>query len=102
VTRPGGIVASCVWDYAGETTLLRAFWDAARAVDPERGAAADEGVVMRRCFDGELAQRWREAGLRDVRFEPLVVIASHANFEDLWSPFPDRCRPVGRALQIAR
>jgi ubiquinone/menaquinone biosynthesis C-methylase UbiE len=41
VTRPGGVVASCVWDYAGEMTLLRAFWDAAREVDPERGAHAD-------------------------------------------------------------
>jgi ubiquinone/menaquinone biosynthesis C-methylase UbiE len=29
VTAPGGIVAACVWDYAGEMTLLRAFWDAA-------------------------------------------------------------------------
>jgi ubiquinone/menaquinone biosynthesis C-methylase UbiE len=28
VARPGGIVSSCVWDYAGEMTLLRAFWDA--------------------------------------------------------------------------
>ena len=43
VTRPGGVVASCVWDYAGEMTLLRAFWDAAREVDPDRGAAADAG-----------------------------------------------------------
>ena len=35
VTRPGGVVAACVWDYAGEMTLLRAFWDAAREVDPD-------------------------------------------------------------------
>ena len=34
VTRPGGIVASCVWDYAGEMALLRAFWDAARETVP--------------------------------------------------------------------
>ena len=27
VTRPGGVVAACVWDYAGEMPLLRAFWD---------------------------------------------------------------------------
>src|SRR5919107_4174369 len=40
VTRPGGTVAACVWDYAGEMTLLRAYWDAAREVEPERGAAA--------------------------------------------------------------
>jgi ubiquinone/menaquinone biosynthesis C-methylase UbiE len=34
VTRPGGVVASCLWDYAGEMTLLRAFWNAAREVAP--------------------------------------------------------------------
>jgi hypothetical protein len=59
VTRPGGVVAACVWDYPGEMTLLRAFWDAAREVDPARAAAADEGVVMRWCADGELAELWR-------------------------------------------
>jgi hypothetical protein len=59
VTRRGGAVASCVWDYAGEMTLLRAFWDAAREVEPERGAAEDEGVVMRWCGEGELAELWR-------------------------------------------
>src|SRR4029450_6701473 len=46
VTRPGGVVASCVWDYAGEMTLLRAFWDAARGIAPERAGASDGGGGM--------------------------------------------------------
>ncbi|HEU5433024.1 MAG TPA: class I SAM-dependent methyltransferase, partial [Thermomicrobiales bacterium] len=29
LTRPGGIVAAYVWDYAGEMHLMRQFWDAA-------------------------------------------------------------------------
>lgn len=95
VTRPGGVVASCVWDYAGEMTLLRAFWDAAREVEPDRAAAADEGVVMRWCGEGELAKLWRIAGLRDVRFGPLVVGASYASFDDLWSPLPSGVGPSG-------
>jgi len=95
VTRPGGVVASCVWDYAGEMTLLRAFWRAAREVDPERAAAADEGVVMRWCAEGELAELWRAAGLRDVRFGPLVVSATYTDFQDLWSPFPTGVAPSG-------
>jgi SAM-dependent methyltransferase len=95
VCRSGGVVASCVWDYAGEMTLLRAFWDAAREVEPERGAAADEGVVMRWCGEGDLAELWRAAGLRDVRFAPLVVRAAYADFEDLWSPFPAGVAPSG-------
>ena len=53
VARPGSVVASCVWDYAGEMTLLRKFWDAAREVDPG-AATADEAVVMSWCAEGEL------------------------------------------------
>ncbi len=95
VTRPGGIVASCVWDYAGEMTLLRAFWDAAREVAPERAAPADEGVVMRWCGEGELAELWRAADLETVRFGSLVVSANYADFEDLWSPLPTGVGPAG-------
>jgi SAM-dependent methyltransferase len=95
VTRPGGVVASCVWDYAGEMTLLRAFWDAAREVDPERAAAADEGVVMHWCGDGELAELWRDSGLCDVRFGALTVGAAYTDFEDLWSPFTTGIAPSG-------
>jgi SAM-dependent methyltransferase len=95
VTRPGGVVAACVWDYAGEMTLLRAFWDAAREVDPARAAAADEGSVMRWCAEGELADLWRSAGLADVRFGPLAVSATYTGFDDLWSPFPTGVAPSG-------
>jgi SAM-dependent methyltransferase len=95
VTRPSGVVASCVWDYAGEMTLLRAFWDAARDVEPERAAATDEGVVMPWCDEGGLAQLWHDAGLSDVRFGPLLVRASYANFDDLWSPLPTGVGPSG-------
>jgi SAM-dependent methyltransferase len=95
VTRPGGVVASCVWDYAGEMTLLRAFWDAAREVDPEGAAAVDEGVVMPWCGEGELAELWSSAGLRDVRGGELVVSAAYADFDDLWSPLPTGIAPAG-------
>jgi len=95
VTRPGGIVAACVWDYRSGMTLLRAFWDAAREVDPKRGAAADEGVVMRWCAEGELAELWGAAGLESVRVGSLVASARYANFEDLWSPLPTGVGPAG-------
>jgi SAM-dependent methyltransferase len=95
VTRPGGVVASCVWDYAGKMTLLRAFWDTAREIDPVRAAAADEGVVMRWCAEGELADLWRATGLGSVRFGSLVASAQYADFEDLWSPLPTGVAPAG-------
>ncbi len=105
VTRPGGVVGACVWDYAGEMTLLRAFWDAAREVEPERGAAADEGAVMPWCGEGELGELWRRAGLRDVRCGAIVVTAEYSGFDDLWSPLLTGIGPAGafcRSLDDAR
>ena len=95
VTRPGGVVASCVWDYADEMTLLRAFWDAAREIAPERAAAEDEAVVMRWCGEGDLAELWRAAGLDSVRFGALIASAKYAGFDDLWSPLPTGVGPAG-------
>jgi SAM-dependent methyltransferase len=67
-------VTSCVWDYAGEMTMLRAFWDAALDPDP---AAPDEGRTMRHCSPDELGALWTGARLRDVESSALVVEAAY-------------------------
>lgn len=94
VTRPGGVVAACVWDYSGGMTLLRAFWDAAKEVVPER-AGEDEGTLMRFCTEPELASLWRGAGLRDVRSGAIVVRAAYDDFDDLWAPLLGGVGPAG-------
>ena len=95
VARTGGTVAACVWDYAGEMTLLRAFWDAAIDTDPDGATPADEGRRMPFCRPGALEALWREAGLDDVGSAPLVVRARYEDFEDLWRPLPQGVGPSG-------
>ena len=92
VTRPGGVVAGCTWDYAGEMTMLRAFWDAARSLDQN---AADEGATMRYADPESLGELWRGAGLRDVEVSPLVAEADYEDFDDLWEPFLAGNGPAG-------
>lgn len=96
VTKPGGVVGACVWDYApgGEMTLIRSFWNAAIETDPT-GEAHDEGVTMRFCREGELGELFSEAGLREVRAGALVVGADYDDFDDLVSPFAHGVGPVG-------
>lgn len=48
VTRQGGAVARYVWDYAGKMELMRFFWDAAVALDPN-ATRLDEGVRFPLC-----------------------------------------------------
>ena len=92
VTRDSGVVAGCVWDYGGGMTMLRAFWDAVGALDPN---AADEATTMRFATPDALEPLWRGAGLADVEVRPLVVEASYNDFDDLWAPFPTGVGPAG-------
>jgi SAM-dependent methyltransferase len=94
VTRAGGTVAAAVWDYAGEMTILRRFWDAAGALDPA-AVALDEGRSMPYCTPEALGALWTAAGLEDVHVEPVVVGAAYAGFEDLWAPLELGVAPSG-------
>ena len=94
VTRPGGTIAAAVWDYAGEMTLLRRFWDAAVALDAS-ATDRDEGVCMPFCTPGDLADLWSSAGLVEVEVAPVVVGAAYDDFEDLWQPLELGVAPTG-------
>ena len=93
VVRPGGVVGAAVWDYAGEMTLLRRFWDAAVALDPAAGERDENRMPY--CSPEELAALWSVAGLGDVEVVPAVVAASYAGFEDLWQPLEAGVGPSG-------
>jgi SAM-dependent methyltransferase len=95
VTRPGGVVAACVWDYPDKMTLLHTFWDAAKELDPEGVRAADERWRMRFGREGELGELFRASGLGDVEDGELVVEAEYDSFDDLWEPFPTGIGPAG-------
>jgi SAM-dependent methyltransferase len=94
VTRPGGTVAAAVWDYAGEMTLLRRFWDAAVALDAS-AAESDEGRSMPYCTPDELSGLWSAAGFAGVEVLPVVVVAGYDGFKDLWAPLEAGVGPSG-------
>src|SRR6266545_6552936 len=91
VTRPGGRVAACVWDFTGGMTMLRAYWDAAREIDPN---APDE-IERFGGRPGELATMLRDAGLREVTDGALTVSSQHRDFDELWDSFLGGVGPVG-------
>jgi ubiquinone/menaquinone biosynthesis C-methylase UbiE len=95
VTRPGGTVAGCVWDYSEGMTMLRTFWEAAAALDPERAAPRMESHTMRFSRPGELGGLWESAGLREVEVSPIAAEAAYDDFDDLWAPFPTGVGPAG-------
>jgi len=86
VITPGGAIAAYVWDYAGKMELMRIFWDAAVALDPE-AARQDEGVRFALCRPERLSALFAEAGLADVRTTTIDIDTPFANFDEYWQPF---------------
>lgn len=95
VTRPGGTVASCMWDLeTGGMTMLRVFWKAMGEVRPDiEGEQRRPGT-----FEGDIAERLERAGLRDVVAGTLESAAHYTDFEDFWEPFTLGVGPAGQAL----
>lgn len=86
VARPGGTVATYVWDYAAGMTLLTTFWDAAVSLAPA-AAAWDERARFEGSRPDPLRALFTRAGLHGVELEGIVVPLDFAGFDDYWAPF---------------
>jgi hypothetical protein len=91
VTRPGGIVAACVWDHAGGRGPLTAFWSAVHDLDP---AATNESDLAG-ARQGDLARLFALSGLAGAQVSTLTVRVRHASFDDWWQRFTLGVGPAG-------
>lgn len=95
VTRTGGVVAGCMWDTtAGGMSMLEVFWRAARRFDPGVGGEHDLAGTR----EGDIADRFRRAGVQEVAGGALTARADYAGFDDFWEPFTFGIGPAGQYL----
>ncbi|HET9342454.1 MAG TPA: class I SAM-dependent methyltransferase [Candidatus Eremiobacteraceae bacterium] len=86
VAKPGGVVATYLWDFDGEMQVLRYFWDAAKALDPLADAASDDDQAFAISKPDRLKSVFETAGLCDVEVRALDVPAHFRDFDDYWAP----------------
>lgn len=91
VTRANGVVAACVWDFAGERAPISAFWQAARELDPN----AEDESRLAGARAGQLSELFEAAGLRRIEEVALSASVDHASFDEWWGPFTLGVGPAG-------
>ena len=84
VTRPGGSVSACVWDFAGGRSPLATFWRAATDLDPD--ARTEDDLAGAR--DGDLGRLLEAADLSTIRSGELPIRVPHQSFRRWWGPTP--------------
>jgi SAM-dependent methyltransferase len=87
VTRPGGVVAACVWDFRGGLTFLRVFADTAAALDPDGEAFRARQFSAPFTGPGELEAAWRRLGLEEAQQAALTIRVEFGSFADYWEPW---------------
>jgi ubiquinone/menaquinone biosynthesis C-methylase UbiE len=91
VTRPGGAVVACVWDFAGGRSPLSPFWAAVAEQDPSNAGESRYAGARQ----GHLVELCQAAGLRDVEEHVLEADITHPSFDDWWRPFTAGVGPAG-------
>jgi SAM-dependent methyltransferase len=94
VTRPGGVVAACVWDFGTGRAPLSAFWTAALAVDPSLKGERDLAGVA----PGQLTRIFEDAGLDAVEESEVAVTLDLGDFDAWWQPMTLGVGPAGSWL----
>jgi SAM-dependent methyltransferase len=88
VTRRGGRVAACQWDFHNGLPMQAIFWEAAGTLAPEdvaRRRTADNAI--KQAGFSQLAELWARTGLAEVRTAALELAMPFASFDDYWQPF---------------
>jgi SAM-dependent methyltransferase len=94
VTRPGGVVATCVWDFGTGRAPLSAFWTAAAEVDPSLQGERDLAGVG----PGQLTELCERAGIAEVEESELAVNLELGDFDSWWEPMTFGVGPAGSWL----
>lgn len=95
VTRPGGVVAACVWDFRGGLVYQRLLWDTAAGIDPNAAAVRDRLFAAPLALPDGLPALFARAGIARVETTSLTVRMEYASFADYWQPLLGGQGPVG-------
>jgi SAM-dependent methyltransferase len=94
VTRRGGVVAACVWDFGGGRGPLGPFWAVARELRP----GVDDESERPGTHEGQLPALFSAAGFGGVTAATLDIALDLPGFDAWWEPFTYGVGPAGQLV----
>ena len=85
VTRSGGIVAACQWDFS-RMPVIAALVEAIAAVNPDAGIRLATRSPRLFASEAELSHAWTDAGFKEVSAGRIEIVRQFRDFDELWSP----------------
>jgi SAM-dependent methyltransferase len=99
VAKPGGRIATAVWDPCGGLGSNRMFLDTAAMIDPSAEALRRRNFTRPLVRPGELEAAWAAAGLEDMQASEVFTRTDFAGVDDYWQPFDGEDGPIPAYLR---
>jgi SAM-dependent methyltransferase len=96
ITRPGGVVATAMWDNTGGNDLNQSLWDAAIPLDAK--APQDKDRPGSYGTAEQLSSLWASAGLINIEVKNIAFRCGFDSFDDFWLPLTEGQGPMGAYL----
>ena len=100
VTRKGGVIIACVWDFRGGLIFQRMLWDTAAGIDPAAAAVRDRLFSAPLALPDGLPALFGRAGIATVETASLTVRMDYTSFADYWEPLLGGQGPVGTYTKV--
>ncbi len=94
VVKPGGIVATYMWDIPGDGFPIRPLAKAMKSLGLEEPARPNVDAARRENMEAF----WRDAGLQSVDTTVLRIRVAYADFDDFWASSTVPVGPAGKAV----
>ena len=94
VVKPGGIVATYMWDIPGGGFPIRPLGEAMKSLGLEEPARPNTEAARR----DNLQAFWQQAGLRSIDTTVIRIRVAYADFDDFWASSTMPVGPAGKAV----
>jgi SAM-dependent methyltransferase len=99
VTRQGGVVVCCVFDFWGGNSAQDLVYDTGAVLDEGISALRDYMRARPLVWANGQAALWLKTGLTDVIEVPIVLSFDYSSFDDYWSSWSTGPTRIAQCLQ---
>lgn len=98
VVRPGGWIATYMWDIAGGGVPVHPLYDALKSIGATPGIQPNPEASRREAMQ----EFWEKAGLQAVEMRVIRIPVEFTNFDDFWDSTTVPVGPQGKAIAALR
>jgi SAM-dependent methyltransferase len=96
VVRPGGWIATYMWDIAGGGVPVHPLYEALKSIGATPGIQPNPEASRREA----LQEFWEKAGLQAVETRVIRIPVVFSNFDDFWDSTTVPVGPQGKAIAV--